>query len=640
MLLLLCSALCYEPPIVPYPNSITDKQGTWTLSSSAQIGYAAESEDAKKVATFAATQLRKSTGYALPIVSGSVTDGIFFDFAESLDNEEYVLDMDSRVVHITGSKYAGLFWGYQTLLQLLPAEATLEVVQSLNWTARTVHVEDKPAYQYRGVMADPSRHWLNVTEIKTIIDNMARFKLNHFHFHFADDQGWRLESKRFPLLTQIGSIRSSSPQRWDPSKQDNVPYGPYFYTMEEVKGIVAYAKERSIEVVPEIEMPGHGQALLAAYPQYSCTQKNLSVRTTWGVNEDLYCAGSDETIQFLEDLLNEALDVFEDCKYFHLGGDESPKGRWNACPKCQQRIKDENLKDANDLQFWLLDRFAKILEQRGKVAIEWDDYVNALGKIPENTHVMAWLTDGSKVTNLDRYVIQARSTILYFPQKQFNAFDGYEYPSFSSLHSLKLAYQYNPRGSIAAAKQHFVLGAECPIWGEYIWNGTEYDWKLFPRGMAVAEMTWTNLDRKSWPRFLSILARRRVADLRKVGVNTAPLTITPAGEWHSGEIPSDHWVDVQWPVKGNFGQGKIEAAFIWKDGANGLRVRNVRFVVDGKVISTVARESLAYDSTTADNIYSFDAPNVDNAKSVVIIAEVKAEGGTNSIGSMYCYPVN
>ena len=639
ILLFLGTALCYEPLIVPWPNSLVQKNGTWTLSRTSQIGYQTGCEDSERVANFAATQLRKSTGYPLEVVSGSVRDGISFKCNSELAKEEYVLDMDSFTVEITGSKYAGLFWGYQTLLQLLPAEATLPSVQRVPWVAETVRVEDKPRFEFRGVMADPSRRWLNATEMKMIIDRLARFKLNYFHFHFADDQGWRLESKKYPLLTQIGSIRKSSPQRWDPNKQDNVEYGPYWYTVEEVKEIIEYAKERAIEIIPELEMPGHGHALLAAYPQYYCLQEPLEVLTRWGVHSNLYCAGSDETIHFLEDLADEVIELFNESKYIHLGGDESPKDNWKKCPLCQKRIADEGLKDANQLQFWLVKHFAEYLRAKGKMAIEWDDY--AKQGVPENTAVMAWLTDGRDITNMDRYVIQARSTILYFPQKQFTAFDRYEYTSFSSLHSLKLAYDYDPHNNIQEAKKQFVLGAEAPVWGEYIWNITDYDWKLFPRGMALAEVTWTNKDRKSWPRIMSMMARSKIADIRKNGVNSAPLTITPEGEWYKDEIPSDHWVTIQWPVKGNFQEaGKLQAAFVWKGGRNGLRVRNVKLVVDGTVASTDAHESVAFDTMTSENIYSLTTQQISNKKVVAVTAEVKGEGGSDTQGAMYCYPVN
>ena len=637
MFCLLAAALAYEPMIVPWPNSLTDKNGTWTLTQNAQIGYSVNSDEAKRVANFAATQLRKSTGYALNVVSGDVSDGIFFGAVQGLEDEEYTLDMDAHVAKISGSKYAGLFWGYQTLLQLLPAEATLETKQSVAWVARTVHVEDKPRFGYRGVMADPSRHWLNATEIKMIIDRMARYKLNYFHFHVADDHGWRLESKKYPLLTEIGSIRDSSPKRWSPNEDDNVPYGPYWYRIEEVKEIIAYAQERSIEIVPEIEMPGHGLALLTAYPEYSCTGGPFRPFTHWGVQDNLYCAGNDATITFLEDLLDEVMELFKDSKYIHVGGDECPKTKWKACPKCQQRIKDAGLKSEDQLQFWMVKHFSQYIHSKGKTAIEWDDFINQ--GIPENTIVMAWLGGGAQAAKNQMHVVQAPVGVLYFPQYQFTAFDGYEYPG--GLHSLKTAYQYDPHGGVEEQYRGYIMGAEAPIWGEYIWNITDYDWKLFPRGMALAELTWTNLNRKSWPRFLSMMARSKIADIRKNGVNSAPLTITPEGEWHKDEIPSDRWVNMQWPVKGNFdNQGNIEAAFIWREGTNGLKIKNVKLVVDGQVMSQDDHESVAWDATIGKNLYSLKTTkSVKASKLIVLTADVMGDGGSDTQGSVYCYSV-
>ena len=386
-----------------------------------------------------------------------------------------------------------------------------------------------------------------------------------------------------------------------------------------------------------MEIPGHGQALLAAYPEHSCRGGPFKVWTTWGIQHDLYCVGNDDTLHFLEELITELVEVFNESRYIHIGGDEAPKTRWKACPKCQARLAAEQLDDYDHLQYWLMSRFAELLRGLNRTAMQWDDIWES--GVPENAVVMSWIKSGSAIANAGHYVVQAPYNILYFPQKQFTAFDGYQYPGY--LHTLKTAYRYDPEGGVDEAHKKYVLGAEAPIWTEHIWNITDFDWKLFPRGIALAELTWTNMDRKFWPRFLSMLARAKIADSRLNGINSAPLTITPAGDWFKGEIPSDHWVSVQWPVKGNFEEaGSLEAAFIWKGGRNGLRVRNVKLIVDGEVMYEDAHECVAYDTMTWDPIYNLKTTrNINAAKVVVVYAEIQGDGGSDTEGSMYCYSV-
>ena len=635
LVVLLALAASWEPSIVPYPNSIKETGETWELKDTAYIQYDASCACCREAANFAAEQLRKSTGFTLDVTDKPITAGIHFSALDFFESEQYTLTMNSQVAKIVAKDYQGLMWGFQSLLHLLPPEIVLDTKQSKEWKAKAVNIQDKPRFRFRGIMADTGRHFLNISDLHLLVDQLARYKLNILHLHFSDDQGWRLESKKFPKLTEIGSYRESSPAHWDCTKSDNTPYGPYFYTAEEMRELVRYAKQRGVEVVPEVEIPGHSLAALAAYPEYSCTGGPFKPWTTWGVQNNLYCAGNDATLKFLEDVVDEVLDIFNETKYIHIGGDECPKAKWKACPKCQQRMKDLGLGSEDKMQVWLTDHFAKYVIAKGRQPIEWDDFVNQ--GIPEDIIVMAWLGGGGTAAKQGRYVVQAPYGRLYFPQYQFTAFDGYEYPG--SLHSLKYAYTYDPQEGLDDTAKQFVIGAEAPMWTEHIWNMTEFMWKTFPRAIALAEVGWTNSANKNWPRFISMLARSKIKDARIQGVNTAPLTITPAGSWYKGEIPTDKYVNIQWDVKGNFGsRGNLEVAFIWESGS-GLKMKNVKLVVDGKVVASDDHEGVSFDVIGTNALYHFSTPNVNNAKTVTIQADVMADGDSNTEGSVYCYSV-
>ena len=627
---------CWERSIVPWPNSVTETGKFWELEETATIGYDKSCTICQEAANFVAEQLRKSTGFKLDVTGTAITSGIYFASVDSMETEEYSLTMSADVAKISAKTYQGLMWGYQSLIQLLPPEIVLETKQTKTWRAQALNVNDKPRYPFRGIMAETSRHFLNITELRMLVDHMARYKLNILHLHFSDDQGWRLESKKFPKLTEIGSYREASPMRWDWSKSDNTPYGPYFYTIEEMRDLIRYAKQRGIEVFPEVEIPGHSLAALAAYPEYSCTGGPFKPWTTWGVQNNLYCAGSDKTLEFLEELLDEIFEIFNETKYIHIGGDECPKDKWKACSKCQQRMKEQGLQSEDKMQVWLADHFAKYSRSKGRTPIEWDDVVGQ--GIPEDIVVMAWLGHGGEAAKQGRYVVQAPFGKLYFPQYQFTAFDGYEYPG--SLHSLKSAYTYNPEEGVDEGSRQFVLGVEAPMWTEHIWNLSELAWKAFPRGMALAEIGWTNADRLNWPRFISSLARCKVDDARIQGINTAPLTINPAGRWLKGEVPSDHYVTMHWDVKGNFeSKCNLEVAFVWEEGTSGLKMKNVKLIVDGKETASDDHEGTTGEVLGTEGLYHFWTESVAGAKNVAVQADVMADGSSDTQGSVYCYSV-
>ena len=638
LLFFIAFAICYERLIIPYPNQIEYTKDKWEFTAASMVGYDPQNWECEEVANLAAELLRKSTGFTVTVTDKEPASGIYFGSLTSLEKEEYTLTMDTNLAKIVGGSRVGMFWGFQSLRQLLPPEIYLSTKQSVKWIATAVNVQDKPRYPYRGVMADPARRWLNVTEMEMIIDHISSVKMNHLHVHFADDQGWRVEIKKFPELTNKGAYREASPTRWNESGCDNTPYGPYFYTDEEIRGLVKYGRDRGVILVPEIEMPGHSIATLSGYPQYSCTGGPFKPLWHWGIQDNLMCAGNDETFTFLQQLIDEVLDIFNDTEYVHVGGDESPKTKWQQCPKCQNRMEEQGLTDWDALEQWFIGQISKYVESKGKQAVEWDDYCDK--GIPDGLVVEAWRYKGSRIANQGHYVIMAPATHLYVPRYQYTAFDGYEY--VEKLHSLRSVYHYDPTDGIEEENKKYVLGVEAPMWGEHIWNISEYDWKMFPRGFGASEIGWTLPENLNWSRFFASLARNKIEESRRAGIFCAGITINPAGEWHSGELPDDSWVDMQWNVMGEFEDPSVlEIAFIWTGGSNALKMRNVQIIVDGVAVGEDTHEGRTFDEIDDTCFYSITSKkSVKGAKTVVLKAEVYAEGGSDTSGNVYVYSVS
>jgi hexosaminidase len=386
---------------------------------------------------------------------------------ESLPAESYHLLIDSTNLTIYGTDAAGVFRGIQTVRQLLPS-AFHKKEQHAAWALPSVTINDSPAFKWRGMLLDCCRHFFSKDVIKQYIDLLAYYKMNVLHWHLTEDQGWRIAIDKYPKLTEIGAWRKG---------EDGKPYGG-FYTKEDIKEIVAYAQERHIMIVPEIELPGHSQAAIAAYPHLSCTGAQLEVGTKWGVFKDVYCTGNDSTFQFLEAVLTEVIDLFPS-EYIHIGGDESPKYRWEHCSKCQKRIKDEQLKDEDELQSYFIKRMATFLESKSKKLIGWDEILE--GGLAPNAIVQSWRGMGGalEAANQDHYAISSPTSHAYFDYK-LDAID------------LEKVYSFNPiPKELASEKHRFILGGECNMWTERVPNPQVLDQKVFPRLLAMAEVLWS-----------------------------------------------------------------------------------------------------------------------------------------------------
>lgn len=397
------------------------------------------------------------------------------------DNEEaYKLQVNETGVDITAGSRHGLFNGIQTLLQL-------QEEHQGNKKLPYLQINDAPAFAYRGMHLDVSRHFFSVDEVKRFLDYIASYKMNKFHWHLTDDQGWRIEIKSHPKLTQVAAYRKRLP--FDGKEKPLADTGLYggFYTQEQIKDVVAYASKLHIEVIPEIEMPGHAQAALAAYPELSCTGGPFSVGTQWGVMEDIFCP-KEETFDLLEDVIDEVITLFPS-QYIHIGGDEAPKTRWKTCPHCQELIKREGLKDEHQLQSYFITRMEKYINAKGKKIIGWDEILE--GGLAPNATVMSWtgIEGGIHAAKAGHDAIMTPASHLYFDYYQGNPQT--EPVAFSADLRLERVYSYQPiPEALTAEESKHILGAQATMWTEYIPHFKQVEYMLFPRLMALSEVAW------------------------------------------------------------------------------------------------------------------------------------------------------
>ncbi|BBL03113.1 beta-N-acetylhexosaminidase [Alistipes communis] len=433
------------------------------------------------------------------------------DTAAGIPPEGYRIDISARRAQLSAGDDAGLFYGLQTLLQLADERGNLPCVS----------IEDHPRYRYRGLHLDVCRHFFPVRFIKHYLDWMASCKLNTFHWHLTDDQGWRIEIKRYPRLTEIGGYRTRTQIggfHEDPITYEQGRYGGY-YTQDEIREVVAYAAKRHIAVIPEIEMPGHATAALAAYPELACGHGPKSFETSgrWGVLDDVFCPGKEQTFEFLEGMLDEVLELFPS-KLIHIGGDECPRVRWKECPDCRARMEDEGIEDEAGLQTYLTLRIGRHLEAKGRRLIGWDEILD--GELAPGAVVMSWRgTRGGIAAARRRHeVIMTPSTYLYFDKK---ATDSYDEPVSlsSSLLPLEKIYGYDPDEGIAPEDRRYLLGVQANLWTEFIRTEGRASFQLLPRIYALAEIAWSPVERKSWREFSEV---RLPAHLARIDASGEP----------------------------------------------------------------------------------------------------------------------
>jgi hexosaminidase len=491
--------------IIPKPVSYESGKGFFTITPSTQIVISPSSKELSKIADLLSERLRLNQVLNASEKSGTKesqnTITLKLSQLNETGNEGYNLIVDKKAITITANSGAGIFYGMQTLFQLLPpaVENRNPAVSFEKWKVPVCKIIDYPRFEYRGMHLDVCRHMFPVEFIKKYIDLMSMYKMNNFHWHLTEDQGWRLEIKKYPLLTEVGSERSSTPIGRN-SRDDNEPYGG-FYTQEEAVEIVEYAARRYVNIIPEIEMPGHALAALASYPNLSCTGGPFEVWTKWGVTDDIFCAGNEEVFTFLEDVLTEVISIFPS-KYIHIGGDEAPKTRWEACPLCQKRIQDEGLKDAHELQSYFITRIEKFLNKNGRQIIGWDEILE--GGLAPGATVMSWRgTDGGvQAARLGHQAIMTPGSPCYFDHYQGNPAG--EPLAFGGYNPLKSVYLYEPvPEELSAAEAKFIIGSQGNLWTEYIPEASHAEYMAYPRALALAEVNWSLKESRNWEDFLN-----------------------------------------------------------------------------------------------------------------------------------------
>ncbi|HTN21443.1 MAG TPA: family 20 glycosylhydrolase [Pelobium sp.] len=486
--------------IIPAPQSVTVKTGFFKLSEKTALQY--ETAADRQTAELFKAIVKEKEGFDLVLAKNFIKapeSMISFNSANSSASapEAYVLEVNDKNIQLSGTS-KGVFYATQSLIQLY-------LTGLENHQLQQCKIIDEPRYAYRGLHLDVCRHYFPLDFIKKYIDLMAMYKLNTFHWHLTDDQGWRIEIKKYPKLTEVGAYRAQTlignyhdrmPQWFDGDK-----YGA-FYTQEEIKEIVAYADAKYITVIPEIEMPGHAMAALAAYPELGCGDNPgpYKVAEKWGVFPDIFCAGKDHTFDFLEDVLTEVMALFPS-KYIHIGGDEAPKTVWKTCPYCQKRIKKERLKNEEELQSYFIHRIEKFVNKKGKSIIGWDEILE--GGLAPNATVMSWrgVAGGISAAKQNHYVIMSPSTNgLYLDHAQ--GLSSLEPVGIGGDAPIQKLYNYNPTpDALPIAQQKYILGVQGNLWTEYIRTPTHAEYMLLPRLFALAEIAWTKPENKNFKLF-------------------------------------------------------------------------------------------------------------------------------------------
>jgi hexosaminidase len=578
-----------------------------------------------------------------PQTRGAVMKAIFLETnitARELGKEGYRLSVDENTIRIAAAEPAGVFYGVQTLRQLLPVEIeSPEEKAGVDWSVPAVDITDRPRFPWRGMLLDSCRHFFPVKDVKHFIDVMAMHKMNIFHWHLTDDQGWRVEIKAYPKLTEVGSTRKATVIPGT-RKQKPGAYGG-FYTQEQLRDIVAYAAKRHVTIVPEIEMPGHSVAALASYSWLGCTGGPYEVRVPWGVSKDLQCAGEDRVFTFLEAVLSEVVDIFPG-PYVHLGCDEAPTNRWKACPKCQARIKAEGLKNEHELQIWFTQRIERFLMGRNRRVVGWADFLE--GGPMKDTIVMVWRGAGRKdgigtamkAINAGQDIIRTTGTYCYYDYYQTKDRRGEPPAAGWGFIPLRRVYQFRPLAGIPEGKAHKVLGSQGNIWTESIPDIRQVDYQAYPRSTALAEVLWSCPEARDYDDFygrllvwLKRLEARGVSYRDPAKGDGLPSEKDRIGGWQS-PMPVVFAVR-EWDVTGKLKPGATRIIFQYTSGRCRLDIEWAAVEIDGK---EVARDTHA--GTTGarheNNAYAFDLTEIPKDARVVLKASIRSDGGTDSNG--------
>ena len=505
--LLLATALCFSMlsahaadanyNVVPLPKSVVMAKGLpFNLTNATTIVYEGTNPEMKRNARFLSEYIQQASGIKTAVLDrrDKKAAAIILTIDPKVAGAEaYRLSVNNKQVTIAASTPAGVFYGIQTLRKSLPVQTTGEAI-----TLPAVTVADAPRFGYRGMMLDCARHFFPLSFVKKFIDILAMHNMNVFHWHLTEDQGWRLEIKSHPELTTKSSMRSGTVIGHNATVDDSIPHGG-FYTQQEAREIVEYARQRHITVIPEIDMPGHMLAALAAYPELGCTGGPYEVGHRWGVYKDVLCLGKESTYKFVQDVIDEVVEIFP-AKYFHIGGDESPTVMWEKCPKCLQKAKDENT-DIKHLQQYFTNRVEKYLNGKGKSIIGWDEILE--GKINQSATIMSWrgVEPGLKAAKQGHDVIMTPSSHVYFDHYQAKD-TKHEPDAIGGCSPVDKVYSYEPLpDTLSAEAKNRIKGVQANLWTEYIPFTTQAEYMVLPRMAALAEVQWTPVAKKNFDDF-------------------------------------------------------------------------------------------------------------------------------------------
>ena len=546
--------------IIPQPKDIQDRDGQFTLAQGMKIF--AQGDANRKVAQFFADKLNRSTGLGLTLTTKKGQAQIQLVYNNKVKGDEaYRLTVSKSLVLAEASTDRGLFYAMQTFLQMLPPEVEIECPKAhcsmlnaqcsmLNaqrsmfnaqcsmfngqFSAPCAVINDEPRFQYRGFMLDPCRHFFTVDEIKKQIDIMAMYKANNMHFHLTEDQGWRVEIKKYPRLTEVGATAIGRPNTADGSTGQS----RYYYTQQELRDLVAYAQERFINIIPEFEMPGHELAAIAAYPWLSCRETEVKPRPIWGVEPIIMCAGKETTFQFLQDVVDELVQIFPS-RYFHIGGDEAPRNEWKRCPLCQKRADELGFKDEKgrsreaQLQSYVVTRMEKYLNKYGRTIIGWDEILEG-GNLNKSAVVMSWrgTQGGIQAAKAGHNAIMSPSSAGYY----LDYYEG-EAPlepvaaSYAGRVPLSKTYNYEPiSAELEGEPEQFILGPQGNVWTEYIPTAEVLELRSYPRLLAIMETGWTPRDKKDYTDFCRRVESDTYQRLHAHGANfNLPMPEQPEG---------------------------------------------------------------------------------------------------------------
>lgn len=621
------------PALVPRPAHMELRPGQFELKPSTRIAVTRET---RVLGDRLAADLRPSTHFAFDVSTRGGKDAIALRLDPklgSLGPEGYVFDSRPDGIEIKAFASAGLFYGIQTLRQLLPAQNYRRSnYADVKWSVPCLHIEDKPRFGWRGGMMDVSRHFMPKEAVLKFIDMLALHKMNSFHFHLTDDQGWRIEIKKYPKLTEVGAWHKPSELTNDPTTVPNVPDGGY-YTQEDLREIVAYARDRFINVVPEIEMPGHASAAIASYPTLGANGKPIPVPPVNGPTPDVLSV-DDSTIAFFQDVLTEVMEIFPS-KFIHVGGDEVDKGPWKRSASAQARMKALGLKNEEELQSWFIRQMDTFLTKKGRRLIGWDEILE--GGLAEGATVMSWrgIQGGIAAAKARHDVVMAPTTYTYLDYYQSQ--DRSREPrSIGGNLPLEKVFSFDPiPKELTPEEAKHVLGAQGQLWAEYIPNIKHLEYMAFPRLCAIAEITWSPAEGKSYADFVGRL-KTHFDRLNVLDISFRPLdppAPPPVARWKTGDM-TETFTPRTWDVTSAVkGAGTYKAIFDYTDGECRLDIGWVELLVGDKV---VARDEHFGRSggEVVNNVYRLKLDKVEPNAKYTLRANVRTDGGTDSNGEI------